>query len=451
MYIKYIYRGKQKTKANIILRELPFKVGSIMSSEQLSTCITRAHENLTNTSLFNYINIFPEEDTTIANEPIYPNQEVIVENYSIKIIVEERWYFWPVCNIKLEERNINSWIHKGDLNRITYDLGLTIYNVTGRNHKLGIRGSFGFEKGFNLSYNNILLGNSGKHLMGLKAYSLFNKTLNVYSLDNKPIYIKSSNGFLYKNHGGNISYTYRQTIRTSHSAIFGYDKSIIKDTVLKINPRYWGIKGRRSHTFTLTYRLNIEGRDYNVYPTKGYYVNAECLFGNVNDFDFICWKLKLSTQYYFQLSERWFWGSALKFAATLKNKEAYIYDRALGYDNVNMTGYDLYVADGQYYSIVNNNIKFLIMPKKVFTLNFLRCLSKFYKIHFTIYGKLNLDAGYVHNKYNSIGNKMENKMLIGSGIGIDVVSYYDTVISISYAINKFGEHGFYFGITAPII
>lgn len=31
-------------------------------------------------------------------------------------------------------------------------------------------------------------------------------------------------------------------------------------------------------------------------------------------------------------------------------------------------------------------------------------------------------------------------------IGLDLITYYDIVLNCSYAINKMGERGFYFGI-----
>lgn len=449
VYISNIYiNGNKHTKNTIILNEIPFSKGDIMSRKLLDKNIDDTKENLTNLSLFNYINISTEKDSLfIINKMVDSTLEYI----NVNISVEERWYYWPMLNIKLEERNLNSWIKKGEMNRITYDVGMRIYNMFGNNHKLTFSGSFGFEKGFNFSYSNIALNRQRTLLIGVSGYSLFNKTLNVKSEENKPVYIKYNDRFISKNYGMSFNFAYRSSIRQKHEVSVEFDRGSILDTVLQVNPAYWGIHGTVSHTFSVGYNYTIEGRDYNIYPTSGYYINCGLRLSDVNGFELVYSKFKLNCQYYAPLSERWYWGSKINLSANHKSKNAYIYDKALGYDNINMVGYDYYVADGQVFTIINNNIRYKIMSKKVVQLNFLSALSKFNKIHFTIYAKLNVDAGYVFNKHKNEGNRLENRPLYGSGLGIDVVTYYDTILSISYAINKFGEKGFFFGISTPLI
>ncbi|MDR0713576.1 MAG: hypothetical protein LBF89_04865, partial [Bacteroidales bacterium] len=68
----------------------------------------------------------------------------------------------------------------------------------------------------------------------------------------------------------------------------------------------------------------------------------------------------------------------------------------------------------------------------------------------TLYAKLLYDIGYVHNSYRNELNTLANTFLWGSGAGLDLVTYYDIILHCSYAINKMGKGGFYFGIKAPI-
>ena len=155
-------------------------------------------------------------------------------------------------------------------------------------------------------------------------------------------------------------------------------------------------------------------------------------------------------QYYKQLGKRWFWKSALELSTSFKNRNAYIYDRAIGYEQATVCGYDLYVIDGQHYGTFNNSFRFLLMPEKTLTLNFLRALSKFYKIPFTIYVSANVDMGYAHNKCPSVYNNLQNKLLFGAGIGIDILTYYDIILNVSYAYTIMNEGGFFFGLKTPI-
>lgn len=461
---KIIVTGNKTTKEFVIIRELPFSEGTQVDSSSFKSLIESAKENLTNTSLFNYINIKWEIDSSglsnnystnplsshdISGQLFSPTPST--ESITIIINVEERWYYWPLINIKLEDRNFSSWIKNAKMDKITLDLGVNLDNMFGRAHKVVISGSYGYEKGFSFSYNNIFLDRSGRHILGVNGYNHYNKTINAFSQDNKAKYLKASEGFMLKEFGGEISYTYRKNIRQRHTFSIGFNRSSIKDTILIANPTYWGIDGTRSHTFTLGYEYSIEERDYNVYPTSGYYIDLNGKSSCVNGFDLYYLKLKLNFQYYKPLGERWFWSTNVNIGSTYKNKRAYLYDQALGYGTLNMAGYDYYVAAGQHYIIVNNSIKYLILPKRIFTMNFIRRLDKFYKIHLTIYGKLMIDAGYISNKYKTIGNELENRSIMGSGVGVDIVTYYDTVLSVSYAINKFGEKGFFFGIKLPLL
>ena len=90
------------------------------------------------------------------------------------------------------------------------------------------------------------------------------------------------------------------------------------------------------------------------------------------------------------------------------------------------------------------------MPKKIFNLMPSKESAKFTKIHFSLYARLCYDIGYVHNSYKLSSDKLANTFLWGSGIGLDLVTYYDIILNCSYAINKMGEGAFYFGIKAPI-
>lgn len=58
--------------------------------------------------------------------------------------------------------------------------------------------------------------------------------------------------------------------------------------------------------------------------------------------------------------------------------------------------------------------------------------------------------GYVQNftRYQelSINNSLSNKFLIGAGGGLDVVTFYDTVLRFEYSFTREGTHGFFFNV-----
>jgi len=122
-----------------------------------------------------------------------------------------------------------------------------------------------------------------------------------------------------------------------------------------------------------------------------------------------------------------------------------------------LRGYEYIVADGQSFVIFNNTLKFNILKKRTFTLNWLSFLPKFNKIHLSIYANAHFDAGYARNKWDYHLNSLSNQWLYAGGLGLDLVTYYDMVIGIDYSVNKQCNHGFFswknffFSIKVPFI
>jgi len=433
--------GNKQTKEFTILRELPFHVGDIMAEDKLIEQLTVATNHLNNTSLFNFVNIdyIPDKLTTSG-----------CESCIITIDVEERWYYWPQVSLKLEDRNLSNWIHDRNFDRITIGWGMRVYNVLGMRHKFTVSDYFGFEKGLRLGYSNIALDAKRTKMLGFSLVGLYNRTLNVLSEKDKVIYLKSRNNYLDRTFEGVINYTYRPGIRSIHSFNIGYKRTHIGDSVLMLNKDYWGTQNTINHTASFNYDYSFEHRDYAAYPTDGYFIGTAVTALSADKMRFFYTELNLRLQYYMPLSHRWFWDSRLNTGITFKNKHAYIYDQHVGYEEKNITGYDYYVVDGQHYVILNNDLRYCLMPKKVFILGSSDNGAKFKKIHFTLYAKLSYDLGYVYNEYLMPHNSLANTLLWGSGFGLDLVTYYDIVLNASYAINKMGYGGFYFGIKAPL-
>jgi outer membrane protein assembly factor BamA len=442
IYIEGIFiSGDKKTKESTILRELPFRAGDIVPKDQLNNLLKTATENLNNTSLFNYVYVDhilipPDDDDVLA--------------CIVTIRVEERWYYWPQVSLKLEDRNLSSWLHERDFNRITIGWGLRIYNVFGLGHKVTASHYFGHEKGFRLGYYNIALNKQRTSLLAFSFSNLYNKTVNAMTENDKVVSMKDPDHFLDQSLNGMIRYSYRSEIRTTHTFDFEYHNTKLRDTVLRINKDYWGSDNLNNHAFMLSYDYAYEHRNDIVYPTTGHFIGTKIKGIATHQMRFFYGEFNLKAQYYEELFPRWFWSSRLHAGTTFKNKKAAIYDRHVGYEGKNITGYDYYVVDGQYYTILNNDMRFLLMPQRIFTIGSSEKETKFRKIHFTLYAKLAFDIGYVHNKYRHESNMLSNTFLWGSGLGIDLVTYYDIVLNCSYAVNKMGEGRFYFGIKAPI-
>lgn len=430
--------GNATTRDQVILQELPFKQGDTVNVENVEKLLIMGRNNLLNLSLFNYVYVTKSINAGNA------------DNIDININVEERWYVWPVISLIMEDRNFSNWVKKGESERITFETGMTVYNLWGMNHTVSASYKFGYQKGFCLEYNNISLDNSGKHRLGFGIYGQFSKTENFMSLFNSPVYNNSNGVFVVKTVSGQIKYTFRPKIRKTHTFALKYEDIRISDTILKLNPNYWGGDDTVRKGFEFNYTYFSDQRDNIQYPLEGYSIKGE-LGGYLSDNSSIKYaQLKTNFQFYFPITDRWNISTNISAGVSKKNTKAYIFDRAIGYQNVYLRGYEYYVDDGQHYITLNPTLKYKIMPTKIFVIGFLSFLPKFNKIHFTIYSKAFFDMGYSYHSYPHLSNYLSNKFLCSGGAGLDLISYYDLNFSVEYSFNQLGEHGFFFTIKSVL-
>ena len=96
-----------------------------------------------------------------------------------------------------------------------------------------------------------------------------------------------------------------------------------------------------------------------------------------------------------------------------------------------------------------SNVKFEILPQKTYLLPWIKT-EKFGKIFFAVYANLFFDMAYVSDSQNADTNPLANQRLWATGVGIDLVTYYDIVIQLNYAVNKQQKTGFFLSLVAPI-
>ena len=60
-----------------------------------------------------------------------------------------------------------------------------------------------------------------------------------------------------------------------------------------------------------------------------------------------------------------------------------------------------------------------------------------------LYLTLNNDLGYAYDPFYETNNPLNNRVLWGGGIGLDIVAYVDKVLQIEYSINHLLENGLF--------
>lgn len=433
--------GNKTTKPHIIARELTFKKQDTVLKSQLPEIIKKNEENLLNTSLFNFVTITPAR--TASPDSIHLN---------FLIDMKERWYTWPFPIFQIVERNFNVWLQNIEFNRINYGFFINRENFRGRMENLRLLFKAGYTENYGFAYKIPYL--NYKQTMGLGFSCEYAKRNEIaYNTDtlNKLVYYKDTGNVVVEEFVGKISYSYRPKIHNTHTFNIKFNHIQIADTIAKnLNPDYLYNSDSYAEYFTLEYFFKSDHRDYKSYPLTGYYwdfeinkiglpiyssniINTAYLYGNLRK--------------YWQVNRRFYFASGLTFKISDNNQQPYYVQKCLGYGRNFVRGYEYYVVDGQHFVLLKNNLKFTLLPTKIYTLKFIP-FEKFKNVHYAFYVNFFTDLGYVYA--NNSNNQLNNSLLIGFGVGIDYVTYYDCVFRMEYSINKFGENGVFLHFVAPI-
>jgi outer membrane protein assembly factor BamA len=204
----------------------------------------------------------------------------------------------------------------------------------------------------------------------------------------------------------------------------------------------------------LYYKLKIDHRDIQYYPLHGWYADLELNKSGLG-FSFekpvnIAWA-KTTTRLYTQLAKRWYTGISFIGKVSSGARQPYFQIQGLGYSRDYVRGYEYNVIDGKHFGIIRSNIKFAIVPEQTQHIGFIPT-PKFGLIHYAVYLTAFADAGYVWQPQwiGQFNNTLPRTLLAGAGLGVDLVTYYDKVVRIEYAINKSGKSGIFIHFIAGI-
>jgi hypothetical protein len=140
----------------------------------------------------------------------------------------------------------------------------------------------------------------------------------------------------------------------------------------------------------------------------------------------------------------------LRGKASTPGRQPYFNYRGFGYGQDYVRGYEYYVVDGQHYGLAKLTLKreLLNVQKHI---PHLMPLRQFQTIPIAMYLKVYGDAGYVvDHTYNVENNRLSNTMLYGGGVGLDIVTFYNTVFRIDASVNKQLEKGLFFHFVKDI-
>jgi outer membrane protein assembly factor BamA len=435
--------GNFRTKASIISRELTFKKGDTIPSSQWAETCLRSKNNLHNTALFNFVDF-----DTLSN----PGGGI-----DLTISVVERWYIWPVPILQLEERNFNTWWvqdHRS-LQKIDYGITISDNNSRGRKEILKIKLQLGYTRQWGVSYVIPYITRNQDFGLQFNFTSSQNKNIAYTSVGNILTFLNTPNAVLQQQYTSALDLTYRQGLYDIHYLELNFAACYINDTILKLTSHYLPFNLTSTAFFGGKYYFRRDLRDRAAYPLEGYYFDF-----SINDYGwgvaipkeraFNITYVQSSIHKYWELADKLYYSTEVEGKVAGSGAEPYYLQRALGYGNDFVRGYEYYVIDGNNYALVKNEIKFRFLNVPVQQLP-LFGVKQFDKAYYALYITAFSDWGYVGAADPYVQNNyLANTPLWGNGVGIDLVAYYDIVLRFEYSFNKLNQSGFFLHFLADM-
>lgn len=428
LYVRsIIIEGNKRTRPAILLRELPFKEGDSVRLYHLPEIFAQSKIQIMNTTLFHRAEVF------IKN--------VEDANIDVGIFVKEKWYIYPIPYVKPIDRNLNEWLfeNSASIQRLDYGIKLNYDNLTGNNDKLRFFLITGYTRQLLLSYTTPYVDKDMK--WGASINLSLGKTheINATTLNDKQLFIKDTADYIRNFFKGTVEATYRPAFFTKHFFGFGYNVVRVGDSVLITNPNYFKNGAKKVWYPEFYYRLLYQNLDYIPYPTSGHAGELFVTKQGVNSKHNL-WQITAKAQGYWHLGYRTFYNISALGTVKFPFKQPYYNLPILGYNDMNLRGYEPYVVDGVAGGLVNVTL-FKQLTNFSFSIPAFRWLTD-RLIPLKIYGKVYGNAGYVYHPEPG-DNRLPNRLLLGGGVGFDLWTVNDFTFKFEFSFNQLGQNGLF--------
>ena len=424
--------GNLKTKKFIIERELDFKVGDSIRADLIDQKLLLCKNRIINTKLFTSVSFTYKSDTVF-------------------ILLQERFYTYPMLILGLADRNFNEWwvTRHHDLRRINYGINFIQKNISGRNDVFRILLQSGFSQKAEVNYSIPYFNK--KRNTGFSIFaSLISEKKIPFENDKNILHFLEGKKTLKRRLYTSVSISHRMKFYNSIYFTVGYNNNKIADTVVALNSLFY-LNGQKFQKY-FSFRASFfhDKRDITYYPLNGYYLGIDAVKSGLFPSDNIDQlNIYLNFSIYKKVSQKISLAAGAFQKISFPRIQPYANFRSLGYSINTVSGYELYVIDGNHFTLTKVNLKYRLFDNIIKINSF--PLEKLKTIPLAIYFKLHFDAAYVIDNMNNEGNiGLSNKILYGNGIGFDFVTYYDLVFRVEYSINRNFQHGIFLNMKAAI-
>lgn len=390
--------GNDQTEDFIILKELTFSKGDTLSREE----VFYNRERIYSLGLFAHVYVYPS-----------------IENSSniLEIVVDERWYIYPVPFINIKER---------DWKKLSYGIFLRVDNFRGRNEQISAIASFGYDPSFALNYFNPNFISKGEFFLrsGFLYSNINNKSLtaeNIYGDEFKqkffrPYILFGKRLYLFHKIYTSIAFNYYETDK--------YFQGI-------------NVSGQRIDRFPeVQLGYEFDSRDLIQFPREGIYAQASYSFKGIG-FNSIDYKVaRFDFREYRNILGKLF--SKWRFAGrlTFGNEIPYYDYSILGLDE-RIRGYFTRKTEGNHFYFTSLEFFYPIIEELNINLDFIPIIpEQLLKYRVALYTQLFGDAGTTLYKNQQISL---NRFKSGYGLGITLLVLPYNLLRIEYAFDNFGK------------
>ena len=430
-----VIKGNSRTKDKIILREVQIKAGDTLQKAKLMQLMETDRQKIVNTNLF----------VTVQVSAIELNEFEI----DVVIEVKERLYLVAFPVFYLADRNFNEWWYerKRDLRRTIYGVYAKHSNLTGNNDQLKIRAEFGFVPNFEIAYTTPYLDKDLTSRVSIGALYVINKTMAYRTWKDKLQFVESEKQQRERLYVYSV-YSRRKGFYQNQLFELSYTQTHIGDTIAVLNPNYFLMGKTQQNYFLASYAYIFDKRDNRQYALRGYTASFQATkYGLLPSDDVNMLSLSGGLTRYHSFSKRFYGSYTLRGKVSFPRKQPFLQTVGLGYRNDLVRGYELYVIDGQNYGLVKTNFKYQLFNRTFDLSRFIK-IKQFNTLPVATYLNSFIDVGYVKNSFSELNNsRLANKWIVGTGLGLDVVTWYNFVGRVNYSLNGLGERRLFFTVT----
>lgn len=427
IHIRNIYfEGNSITKQKIIERELRYKAGDSILASEIETELKYNKKRVFNLQLF----------AKVEDSICFVNSNTIDITYKLNEL-----FYWLVKPLfSLADRNINVWWYEQHhrLDRSNIGLEFIRQNFRGRNETIGGSIQLGYNKNFDLFYKIPYIDKNLKKGLSFNLNYATGREISYFTDNNKLRFFRSEH-YPYQKFQGKIAYTYRHQYASIHEINLSYNFFNISQQLFDLNKYFIGFDKRRINYFELNYIYKYNNTDIRLYPMNGIDLKTTITKRGLGiDKDINQFSAGAEMSYYKPINKLFSTAFVFRGRLSFPQQQPYYFNHALGFKNDYLRGYEYYVIDGSHFGLLRSNVRLKIIDRILHQ----RLLKIVEFIPIKLYGKVFDDIGYVYNKYQN-NSALNNKILNGYGVGLDLLLSYYVKLRIEYSFNHLNQNSLF--------